>query len=152
MSADDPFAYLGELISLYLRVSSLLSGFRLPLSNPFTIDGDNNGRATAIILMLGREGSIRMSDIAERLKFSPSSATMIVDKMVKQGLVKRIQQADDRRIVRIGLDDEGRAVFKKLHGEIVGSIERILTPLTQEEKAEFTRLFRKIAYGTQDRN
>jgi DNA-binding MarR family transcriptional regulator len=147
VTTEDTFEYMNELISLYLRAASLFTGFRLPISNPFTIDGDNNGRATAIILILGREGSIRMSEIAERLRFSPSSATIIIDKMVKRSLVKRVPQEDDRRIIKIALDKEGQGVFKKLNNELVSSVDKILSPLSPEEKARFIGFFQKIAMG-----
>jgi DNA-binding MarR family transcriptional regulator len=143
---------MNELIALYLRAASLLTGFRLPISNPFTIEGDFNGRGTAIILILGREGSIRMSEVAERLHFSPSSATIIVDKMVKKSLVKRVPQEDDRRIIKIVLDKDGEAVFKKLNDELVGSVDKILSPLDPEEKVKFIGFFRKIAAGLKKGN
>jgi len=49
---------------------------------------------------------MKMSDVAERFAFSPSSATILIDRMVKQQLVKRVPQEDDRRIIQIALDAE----------------------------------------------
>jgi DNA-binding MarR family transcriptional regulator len=147
VTPDDTFEYMNELISLYLRAASMFTGFRLPISTPFTIEGDTNGRATAIILILGREGSIRMSEVAERLRFSPSSATIIIDKMVKKQLVKRVLQEDDKRIIKIALDKGGQAVFKKLNNELASSVDKILSPLTPDEKAKFIGFFQKIAVG-----
>ncbi|NMC08026.1 MAG: MarR family transcriptional regulator [Candidatus Lokiarchaeota archaeon] len=147
MATDDTFEYMNELIALYMRATSLLAGFRLPISDPFTIEGDNNGRATAIVLILGREGAIRMSDVAKRLHFSPSSATIIIDKMVRKGLVKRVSQENDRRIINIILDKEGQAAFKRLNSELVNSLDKILSPLSADERSRFIELFRKIARG-----
>lgn len=146
MSEREP-DYISELIKLYMQAASVMGGFRLPVYNPFTIEGDPNGRSTAIILMLGKEKTMKMSDVAERFAFSPSSATILVDRMVKQRLVKRVPQEDDRRIILIALDEEGQRVFKRLSTDLSSSIDKLLSPLTDEEKAEFVGLFLKIVAG-----
>lgn len=48
--------------------------------------------------------------VAEALKVRPSTATGVVDRLVKQKLVLRERDADDRRRVRVYLTDWGREV------------------------------------------
>jgi DNA-binding MarR family transcriptional regulator len=144
--------YVSELIKLYIRAASVMGGFRLPVYNPFTIEGDPNGRSTAIILMLGKEKTMKMADVAERFAFSPSSATILIDRMVKQQLVKRVSQEGDRRIIQIGLDVEGERVYKRLSTDISASIDKLLAPLTDDEKDQFIGLFLKIVAGLKKTN
>ncbi len=139
--------YVSELIKLYMRAASVLGGFRLPLYNPFTIEGDPNGRSTAIILMLGKEKTMKMADVAERFAFSPSSATILIDRMVKQQLVKRVSQEGDRRIIQIELDVEGERVYKRLTTDLSTAIDKLMAPLTDDEKDQFMGLFLKIVAG-----
>jgi DNA-binding MarR family transcriptional regulator len=139
--------YVSELIKLYMGAASVMGGFRLPVYNPFTIEGDPNGRSTAIILMLGKEKTMKMSEVAERFAFSPSSATILIDRMVKQQLVKRVSQEGDRRIIQIELDTEGDRVYKRLSTDLSASIDKLLSPLTNDEKDQFIGLFLKIVTG-----
>jgi DNA-binding MarR family transcriptional regulator len=146
MSEREP-DYISELIKLYMQAASVMGGFRLPVYNPFSIEGDPNGRSTAIILMLGKEKTMKMSEVAERFAFSPSSATILIDRMVKQQLVKRVPQGDDRRIIQIALDAEGDKVYKRLSTDLSSSIDKLLSPLSDDEKDEFIKLFLKIVAG-----
>jgi DNA-binding MarR family transcriptional regulator len=57
---------------------------------------------------VGRLGAPTMGDLAQHLDLSPSTVTGLVDALVERGLVERQEDAEDRRIVRVGLTAEGR--------------------------------------------
>lgn len=50
-----------------------------------------------IQLRLASESQLRMTDLAERVRLSPSGITRLVDRLAKTGLVKRGRCASDRR-------------------------------------------------------
>ena len=58
-----------------------------------------------------------MGALAEHLGVNPSTITGHVDRLVRQGLVRREEDADDRRIVRNFLTDDGAVT--------VGALRRI---------------------------
>lgn len=51
--------------------------------------------------------SLRMTDLAERLKLSPSGITRRVDGLVREGLVERVQCPSDRRGSNAVLTEKG---------------------------------------------
>jgi DNA-binding MarR family transcriptional regulator len=51
---------------------------------------------------------LRMKDLAERILYSKSGFTNVVDRMEKEGLVKRVRPETDRRSILIVLTDAGR--------------------------------------------
>ena len=57
--------------------------------------------------ILHRDGSLTMGELSRATSIPQSSSTRMVDWMVENGYVERFQDADDRRIVRIRLTDEG---------------------------------------------
>jgi len=76
-----------------------------------------------------RLGEPTMSELAEALRFHPSTLTTLVDALVERGLVERRDDVDDRRIVRVTLTEKGkrrrakhreamRARLRELMGEI----------------------------------
>jgi DNA-binding MarR family transcriptional regulator len=50
-----------------------------------------------IQLRISPDGRLRMSELSERVRLSPSGITRLVDRMAKHGLVKRGRCASDRR-------------------------------------------------------
>ena len=53
-------------------------------------------------------GQPTMGDLAEHVHLSPSTVTGLVDALVARGLVERLEDAEDRRIVRVTLAAGGR--------------------------------------------
>ena len=58
--------------------------------------------------MLGETGSLPMSDISYRLGVAKQNITPLVDRLIADGLVARVRDSDDRRVVHIVLLDAGR--------------------------------------------
>jgi DNA-binding MarR family transcriptional regulator len=64
-----------------------------------------------VLSLLERHGETSMSRIADALDISYSNATGIVDRMEERGLVERVRDAEDRRVVHVRLTETGRAVL-----------------------------------------
>jgi DNA-binding MarR family transcriptional regulator len=62
-----------------------------------------------IQLRLARDGQLRMTDLSERVRLSPSGITRLVDRLAAQGLVKRGHCKSDRRGTWAILTAGGRA-------------------------------------------
>ena len=52
-----------------------------------------------------------MKDLAERLQVSQSTVTQAADKLVKRGLIERIADPVDRRVVRLKMSEGGGALI-----------------------------------------
>ena len=52
---------------------------------------------------------LRMNELAERILYSKSGFTRVVDRMEEAGLVRRVRPENDRRSILVVLTDEGRA-------------------------------------------
>src|SRR5258708_30005772 len=51
---------------------------------------------------------LHMKDLAERILYSKSGFTNVVDRMEKEGFVKRVRPENDRRSILVVLTDAGR--------------------------------------------
>ena len=74
--------------------------------------------------------------VAETLKVRPSTATGVVDRLVKQDLVTRHRDEDDRRRVRVYLTERGRAVTLDIEARRNRLIMRKLFSSFSEEELE----------------
>lgn len=62
------------------------------------------------LVHISSTGESRMSEIAAGLQIVPSTATRAVDRLVERGLATRRRDANDGRVVRISLTDDGLRV------------------------------------------
>ena len=81
------------------RMNDALAPFNLTLS-----------RFEALALLhFSSNGSLPLGKIGERLQVHPASITNTIDRLERDGYVRREPHADDRRAVLAVLTDEGRA-------------------------------------------
>jgi len=56
---------------------------------------------------------LRMNELAERILYSKSGFTRVVDRMEEAGLVQRTRPENDRRSILVVLTDEGRTTMEQ---------------------------------------
>src|SRR5690349_9421641 len=67
-----------------------------------------------VVKLLQAVGDLSLSELSRRMAATNSTVTGIVDRMVAARLVVREQSADDRRVWKIRLTDEGRALARRI--------------------------------------
>ncbi len=94
-----------------------------------------------VLYMLQAAPGTPAGAVAAQLKVRPSTATGIVDRLVRQSLVRRERDELDRRRVRISLTDKGREVITELAARNRAVIWRIFRNFSEKELAEIDRAF-----------
>src|SRR5438552_12095967 len=56
---------------------------------------------------------LRMNELAERILYSKSGFTRVVDRLEEAGLVQRVRPENDRRSILVVLTDEGRTAMER---------------------------------------
>lgn len=101
----------------------------------------------AVIMIINYAGgSARVTDIAQWLIRSPNSISMIIDRMVKAGLVKRTRDRVDRRAVKVTATSKGNDAVKEAHMAILEFLRKIFQPLSYEDKNKLSDLLGKLKY------
>jgi len=91
-----------------------------------------------------RGGSLRPTDLASILERSPNSVSMLVDRMVKAGLVKRTRDRIDRRVVHVTLTSKGTKAVEQAIPEGWDFIQKILSPISDKDKHTLVNLLETI--------
>jgi len=94
-----------------------------------------------VLSELESEGPLSMRRLAEAMDVSDASATGIVDRMEKRGLVERRHDAGDRRVVLVYIADAGRRVFSDMAAH---RRELLANLLGQLDEAEMSALLTGI--------
>ena len=102
---------------------------RVSASNSERATMELNLRQRLILQCLGLEGDQPIAAIGQRLGLSPSTMTGLVDRLEKQGYLKRQPHASDRRVTLLALSRKGNGAFaretdwyRSLVDEIFGSL------------------------------
>ena len=90
----------------------------------------------------------RPSDIAKWLGRSGNTVSMIIDRMVKAGLVKRTRDRIDRRVVNVTTTSKAENSFKLAIPASWEFIQKIMLPLSQADRQALARLLETIRYET----
>jgi DNA-binding MarR family transcriptional regulator len=90
-----------------------------------------------VLGLLEADGAMPMRVLADALDVSQASATGIIDRMEQRGLVERLRDAEDRRVVRVALTAEGRRLVTGIAAERRDHLLALLDDLTDDELAAF---------------
>lgn len=97
-----------------------------------------------VMEFLYRENSAIMSKIAEILSVSAPAATGIVDKLVRDGYLKRENTSDNRRIILIKLSQKGKKTIEKAIKQRQLLIKDIFGKLEEKERLQYLQILTKI--------
>ena len=92
------------------------------------------------------DAPVRITDIAQWLERSTNSVSMIVDRMVKAGLLKRVRDRGDRRVVNVFVTSKAEIAFGPATAAARKTEQRIISSLPSEDKQAFVSLSEKINY------
>ena len=90
------------------------------------------------------------SDIADWIGRTPNTISMIVDRMVKAGLVKRTRDRKDRRVVRVVATAKADDAFGRAIPAGWEFIHKIMSPLSDADRQTLARLLETIRYEALD--
>jgi DNA-binding MarR family transcriptional regulator len=89
---------------------------------------------------------IPMNELAERILYSKSGFTRVVDRMEKAGLVRRVRPEHDRRTILVVLTEEGAETMEHARRYHRDGIERHFAQyLTDNEVKVLTRALEKVS-------
>ena len=91
------------------------------------------------------ERRMRMCDLAQALRLSPSGLTRRLDGLVRHGLVERKASPTDRRVMHAHLTDAGAERMLAAAPDHVGSVRRhLLDPLTAAQVDDLAAIFKAV--------
>ena len=93
---------------------------------------------------LFRKQELTMGELSSALSVPFSTATRIIDVLVADGYIKRMQDPDDRRVVRVALTPDGEKLHHTIETFSDEHVQSILSCLSIEEQQSMFELIRKV--------
>lgn len=129
-----------------LRVAGLISA-ELDI---FTAEhGINRGEAD-VLMTLRRAGEpfrLSPSVLARSLLVTPGGMTARLDRLEREGLIRRLRSSEDRRAIEVELTKAARKRIDAILPAHIANEERLMSALTKRERADLDRLLAKLLAG-----
>lgn len=84
------------------------------------------------------------SEVAKKISITVGTLTVSVNNLVRKGYVKRVRSEKDRRVVKLGLTQKGRLLYRlhnKFHRDMV---RETITEMGKEETDVLTRALKNL--------
>ncbi|MEO6124319.1 MAG: MarR family transcriptional regulator [Ilumatobacteraceae bacterium] len=93
------------------------------------------------------EPSWRMSDLAVALRVDPSTATRAVQRLVTPGLVERLTDREDGRVVIVRITDAGRDLHRRIDARRGYVLSRLMSGFDQDERVVLADLMNRFVHA-----
>ena len=100
--ADKLFQVMPLLRKRMLRLDGMQAEYGIPLSH------------VQVLAMLEEPGSMSVSEISRRFGIAKPNITPLVDRLISAGLVERVRNKADRRVVDAYILDAGREKLREI--------------------------------------
>jgi DNA-binding MarR family transcriptional regulator len=85
------------------------------------------------MFFISNQGKTNLMNLAAALRVTPTNTTGIIDRLVKQGLVSRTENTDDRRMLALCLTDKGEELIARLREKRRGYMKDVLAYMSIDE-------------------
>ena len=94
---------------------------------------DLPGSSYPILTYLNSAGRVKTQELGTAVSLTSGSITHMVNRLIKQGYVQKLQDQKDKRIFWLQLTEEGKKVHDKVNEEVIDPLFEAFT--TEEKKA-----------------
>jgi len=98
-----------------------------------------------VLNILQGNPQIGLTELAEKLKTGTSTASGVIDRMERAGLVTRTRCGADRRALNLALTEKGSQQWAEIHATRLEMFQPLLE-LSEEDQAEFIRIQQQILH------
>jgi DNA-binding MarR family transcriptional regulator len=102
------------------------------------------GPQLTVLKLLETFDDLSLSSLSERIRAQNSTVTGIIDRMEREGLVRRERSTTDRRVVHIRLSDKGLRLAQKIEVEPMEIFRSALQGLSQADLKDLLRIMNKL--------
>jgi DNA-binding MarR family transcriptional regulator len=97
-----------------------------------------------VLACIKSRGPLRPIDLASILERGPNSMSMLVDRMVKAGLVRRTRDRKDRRTVFVSMTDKGKEAIDPAVPAGWEFMHKLLSPLSYDDQHALASMLETI--------
>ncbi|RKD30105.1 MarR family winged helix-turn-helix transcriptional regulator [Thermohalobacter berrensis] len=97
-----------------------------------------------ILFLLDDLGKLPISEIGKHLFISKPNMTPLIQKLIKENLVERIRNEEDRRYIDIQITKKGKELIENHKALVAGNLKKKLANLSEEDLKELSLSLNKV--------
>jgi DNA-binding MarR family transcriptional regulator len=129
-----------DITTNFMKYNDLLTAFlkeNILKGSVFTALNRGQGK---ILSILHQTPNISQKELVSQLDMRPQSASEMLKKLEKKGLIERYKSEEDQRVMMITLTKAGKVVLNQ-----TGDFQPVfLNVLTMDEKQQFNQILKKL--------
>jgi DNA-binding MarR family transcriptional regulator len=98
-------------------------------------DAEASPTQLAVLATIERHGPITLGELAAAERVQPPTVTAAIDRLEGQGLVRRLPDGTDRRVIRVDVTAAGRKLLARHRSRKTAYLAKRLDGLTPAERA-----------------
>ena len=93
---------------------------------------------------VSRKTRVTMTEVSRILSTKTSSASVLVDRLIRQHMLRREHDDEDRRVIWISITPKGRKVVFQIRRQKCRSIQAVFGHLTEKERGQYLSVLLKV--------
>lgn len=99
----------------------------------------------SVLEVLYHKGDLKVAEIIDKTLSTGGNMTVVIENLVKDGLVTRYKDPEDKRINFISITEKGKDIIDEIFPKHIENINEIFSSLTIEEKQSLIGLLKKLS-------
>ena len=132
-------------LKMWIRMLGVTRGSESHLREFLRVKHDTTlPRFDVMAALYRRRDGVTMSELSRMLLVSNGNATAVVDRLEKDGLVRRTQSETDRRTVFVALTPDGLRQFEGLASDHEREVDRLFEGLAEADLDALTEILKRM--------
>ncbi|PCI41309.1 MAG: hypothetical protein COB46_04100 [Rhodospirillaceae bacterium] len=98
----------------------------------------------AVLVVLWEIDGLTQKELSERVAVETPTLSRTIDRMERDGLVKRDRNVRDRRQVHVNLTEHGAALWRELVPEAEANLAQALDGFSEQDEAQLCALLKRV--------
>jgi len=130
-------------LNAFIKLTRAADSLTARLSRRSTIEGLTSSQF-GVLESLYHLGSMCPGEISKKLLKSSGNITLVIDNLEKRGLVRRVRDQEDRRMIMVSITQQGLDLIKTILPGHVSAIVEEMNILTPDEQEQLGGLCKKL--------
>ena len=133
-----------QLIHRYTKVSFIVNRLAESMIKDQLADALTNGQFY-MLRYIQQQGTCTSSNLAEAFFVNKSAITAVISRLKDKGLINRVRNEDDRRVVYLTLSENGKNLFTETEMKIQLLLEKFISEFNEDEISAFITTYEKLS-------
>jgi MarR family 2-MHQ and catechol resistance regulon transcriptional repressor len=143
MNHPGPSVPNDQAVAAYVKLIRTAEALHAQVTRGLVPDGLSASQFSTLKVLRLR-GPLPQRDIASYLLKTGANVTMVVDNLEHRGLVTRLRDTVDRRLVKVSLTPEGQELFDRVYPAHLDRIRSVMSDLSNEGYGELVALLDRL--------